>query len=71
MRKDVCVKKSSLGILMFLIVALLLMLICIDAACAAGFLVGWVTPAVSAMLVLAVKYYAVYSCWGDFQRYHR
>ena len=56
---------------MFLIVALLLMLICIGAACAAGFLVGWVTPAVSAMLVLAVKYYAVYSCWGDFQRYHR
>ena len=51
--------------------ALLLVLICIGAACAAGFLVGWVTPAVPAMLVLAVKYYAVYSCWGDFRRCHR
>ena len=48
-----------------------LVLICIGAACAAGFLVGWVTPAVPAMLVLAVKYYAVYSCWGDFRRCHR
>ena len=64
-------KKSSLGILMFLIVALLLMLICICAAAAAGFLAGWMMPAVPAMLVLAVNYYAVYSCWGDFQRYHR
>lgn len=51
--------------------ALLLMLICICAAAAAGFLAGWVMPAVSAMLVLAVKYYAVYNCWGDFRRCHR
>lgn len=51
--------------------ALLLMLICIAAAAATGFLVGWVMSAVPAMLVLAVKYYAVYSCWGDFRRCHR
>ena len=51
--------------------ALLLMLICIAAAAAAGFLAGWMMPAVPAMLVLAVKYYAVYSCWGDFRRCHR
>lgn len=51
--------------------ALLLMLICIAAAAAAGFLAGWVMPAVPAMLVLAVKYYAVYNCWADFRRCHR
>ena len=51
--------------------ALLLALICIGAAVATGFFVGWVTVYVAALAVLAVKYFAVYNCWGDFRRCHR
>jgi len=51
--------------------AFLLGILFLAAGAAAGFLVGWVTAVVAAALVLAVKYFAVYSCWGDFRRCHR
>ena len=51
--------------------ALLLALICIGAAVATGYFTGWVTVYVAALVVLAVKYFAVYNCWGDFRRCHR
>ena len=51
--------------------SLLLALICLGAAVAAGFFVGWVTVYVAALAVLAVKYTAVYNSWGDFRRCHR
>ena len=50
---------------------LLLALICIGAAVATGYFVGWVTVYVAAFVVLAIKYFAVYNCWGDFRRCHR
>ena len=51
--------------------ALLLALICIGAAVATGYCVGWVTIYVAALVGLAVKYLAVYNSWGDFRRCHR
>ena len=50
---------------------LMLAVTCIGAAVAIGFFVEWKSLYVLALLVLAVKYIAVYSCWGDFRRCHR
>ncbi|MBR4472629.1 MAG: hypothetical protein IKS55_03225 [Oscillospiraceae bacterium] len=51
--------------------ALLLALIFLGAAAATGFFVEWISLYVFAFVVLAVKYFAVYNCWGDFCRRHR
>ena len=51
--------------------AILLGILFLAGAAAVGFLVGWVTVYTAALVVLAAKFFAVYSCWTDFRRCHR
>ena len=51
--------------------AILLGIIFLAAAVAVGLQLGWVNVYTAALAILAVKYFAVYSCWTDFHRCHR